>query len=202
MSKPTFPTIAAHNNTWWQHELAQVNVSGLRWLSKHYPTLRHIHEDLISESAVQIAEHLLSRQVRLPQTWFEECSPPADDVRRFHGFVLTVLKRRVMDQFRNEFRQWTQELSSDDASIKHTAGLDVSNIDLDSNFDLNRSARALLVILARMSPENRLLMEEVALGGRERPYEPSERQRIRRLRSQLLKELTVVLGSDPMKLLR
>jgi hypothetical protein len=107
-----------------------------------------------------------------------------------------------MDQFRDEFRQWAQKLSSDDASGKNPPGLDESNIDLDRNLDLNRTAKALLVILARMSEENRSLMEEVALGGRERPYEPSERQRIKRLRSQLLKELTAVLGSDPVQLLR
>ena len=201
MSKPTLPVFAAHNNTWWQCELSQVNVSGLRWLSKHYPTLRHIHEDLISESVLQIAEHLLSRPGRLPPTWFAEYSPPPEDVRRFHGFVLTVLKRRVMDQFRNDFREWAKDFSSEDTSIRHAVDLENSNIDLDSNFDLNRSAKALLVILARLSPENRTLMEEVALGGRDRPYEPWERQRITRLRRQLLNELTAVLGSDPVKLL-
>lgn len=66
MSKTPRSKTAPHDEAWWQHELAQASLSGRRWLGKHYPTIRHVHDDLVSETLVQVTEHLLDRPVRLP----------------------------------------------------------------------------------------------------------------------------------------
>lgn len=179
-----------------------MSTTGRRWLGKRYPTIRHLHDDLISEALVQITEHLLSQPTEFPPSWFQGGTPPPDDAHRFHGFVLTVLKRRVMDQFREDFRQLAKKIILEQTANHIHQTTSKSDGDLEREFDIQRTMKALLVVMANLSEENRLLLEEVALGGREQPYSASERQRVKRLRHQLLNELTAMLGHDPIKMLK
>lgn len=201
MSKPTTADTSAQDKAWWRHALAEANLGGQRWLRKHYPAIRHLHDDLIGETSVQVTEYLLHRSPKLPPSWFQPETPPATDISRFHGFVLTVLKRRVMDQFRSDFRHWTHSLAPEEPGNEVQSATPDEASHLDRELDVRRTAKALMTILANLSEENRLLMEEVALGGRDQPYDASQRQRVKRLRRQLLQELTAALGHDPLKLL-
>lgn len=175
--------------------------AALQVLGKRFPTLRGLHEDLISETVLQLANHLSRRPPDLPAAWFGQVAPSPDDARRFQALAHTVLNRRVTDQFRADFRQWAHELPLDEED--DTAATPVAPTgDAARALDLARAARALMTLLAGLPEQDRLLMEEVALGGRDTPLDARERQRVHRLRQRLLEALRTSLGHDPVELLK
>lgn len=190
-------TAAGTDAAWWRRELVHFSVSARSWLWRNFPTIQQLHEDLVSETLMQLVTHLSQRPDGLPPAWFQPEDPPEDDIRRFQALALTVLNRRVMDYFRADYRQWAHELPLDGSREQVAEGQDVGGA-----LDLARAARALMTLLAELSDQDRLLMEEVALGGRDGPLEDRERQRVHRLRQRLLDALRARLGHDPVELLR
>jgi hypothetical protein len=189
------------DDAWWRRELVRVGPEAKRWLGNRYPSMRHLHDDLVGEMVVQLTAYLNEKPETVPSSWFNVDGPPENERWRFQGFARTVLKRRVMDHFRSEFRAWTVELAEDLDPIEKDNTAHPSNHS-DVGFELSRTARELLAMLAELPDLDRLLMEELALGGRDSPLTPAERQRVSRLRRQLLKELQKKLGRDPIELLK
>jgi DNA-directed RNA polymerase specialized sigma24 family protein len=203
MSDQTQISAESETGPWWRRELVQIGPEARRRLKRKYPTIQHLHEDIVSETMVQLIAHLSGVPDTLPPSWFGEDEPTEDEIGRFRAFVMTVLERRVMDHFRADFRGWAQEVSlhengSQINELEHVSG----EQDADADFDLMRAARALIDMLSKLPDRDRLLMEEVALGGRDGPLEAGERQRVSRLRRRLLKELGETLGQDPVQMLK
>lgn len=196
-------SVASADDAWWRRELVRFSTTARQWLGRKFPTIRRLHEDLVSETVVQLAAHLSRPPEGLPPTWFQQADPKEGDTRRFHALAQTVLKRRVMDHFRADFRHWAHELPpDDDGSREQASEQSGAGHDVGSALDLVRAARALVTLLAELPDEDRLLMEEVALGGRDGPLEGRERQRVHRLRQRLLDALRARLGHDPVELLK
>jgi DNA-directed RNA polymerase specialized sigma24 family protein len=197
------PSAESQDEAWWRRALVQFNVQARQWLRRKYPTIQHLHEDLVGETLLQLTGYLSTAPGSLPPEWFRPAGPVADELWRFQAFALTVLKRRVMDHFRADFRLWAGGFSTghDDANMlqpEHAA----RGAESGEELDLIRISRALIAMLAKLPDRDRLLMEEVALGGRDAPLGPSERQRVSRLRRQLLIELEATLGEDPKQFLK
>jgi DNA-directed RNA polymerase specialized sigma24 family protein len=191
------------DGAWWRRELVQFDAEAKRWLRRKYPSIHHVHEDIVGETLLQLTSHLSTRPEILPPQWFEATGPAPDETWRFQAFAKTVLKRRVMDHFRADFRLWAQEIDTgqDDGQGSQPEPL-ANGPDAGSELDLVRTSRALIAMLARLPERDRLLMEEVALGGRDAPLDAGERQRVSRLRRQLLKELESAIGQNPKQLLK
>ena len=203
MSDRVHIAVTAPEAAWWRGELVRFSARARHWLSKNFPTLRRLHEDLVSETLLQLTTHLGARPEGLPLTWFQPLEPPEDDIRRFHALAMTVLNRRVTDHFRADYRQWVRELPLDDAgSSEQAAEQAATGHDSAGALDLARAARALMTLLSELPDVDRMLMEEVALGGRDGPMGDRERQRVHRLRQRLLESLRARLGHDPVEFLR
>lgn len=188
---------------WWRRAIVQFNADAGRWLNRNYPSLQHLHQDLVGETLLQLTAYLSTAPKSLPAEWFQLAGPVVDEEWRFRAFALTVLKRRVMDHFRADFRLWVREFAGNrDEAGAPEAELAVENQEAGDELDLVRTCRALLIMMAKLPDRDRLLMEEQALGGRDAPLDPGERQRLHRLRLQLLNELAATLGQDPKQFLR
>lgn len=179
-----------------------MSVVSRQWLGWRYPSIRHLHQDLIAEATAQLAEYLITRPAGLPPSWFKTVDPPDQDVHRFHGLVKTVLSRRVQDYFRADFRRWADVIplhEVDEAGLA-APGDDMAG-DAGGKLDKRRLAIALLQMLAHMPEADRILMEGVALGGTGQPLDVAERKRVSRLRQRLLSELSEKLGQSSQELL-
>lgn len=201
MSDPFGISAGPLDDAWWRRELVRVGPEARRWLGNKYQSIRHLHDDLVGETIVQLTAYLNDKPATVPPSWFNNDGPHESERWRFQSFALTLLKRRVMDHFRSDFRAWTVELSAD-LYDSDTQDAEHPTNESDARFELTRAARDLIRILATLPDADRLLMEELALGGRDTPLTSAERQRISRLRRQLLKELQKKLGRDPIELLK
>lgn len=161
-----------------------------QWLGWRYPSIRHLHQDLIAEMTAQLTEYLLTRPDSLPISWFSMVEPPEADAQRFRALVFTILSRRTQDYFRAEFRRWVDVIPlhevGDDAWV---ADYENTDADVDRGVDTRRQVVALLQLLADMPDADRQLMEQVVLGGADRPLDVAERKRVSRLRQRLRREL-------------
>ncbi|MDM0108491.1 hypothetical protein QTH97_26320 [Variovorax sp. J22R24] len=199
----------AHNGAWWRRELARFDGLARASLKRQFPSVGRLHDDLVHEALVALTAQLSQRpSAALPASWFKDEEPAAEDVRRFQSLAFAVLRNKVMDHFRSDYRKWALQLPIEALGTSEEQDHDsaeepaVEGRDAGGALDLTRTARALMVLLAELPDRDRLLMEEVALGGRDHPLDESERQRIHRLRARLLGALKGRLGLDPIDLLR
>lgn len=193
MSPADKSTTPDRTAAWWQRELPRTSALARQWLGRRYPSIRHLHEDLIAETVAQLTEYLLSRPAGLPVSWFAAPEPLGQDAQRFRALLFTILGRRIQDQFRADFRRWI-------ALIPLHELADNTDSDAAGGMDARRLVIGLLQVLATLPDADRKLMEHVALGGAERPLDVAERKRADRLRQRLRRELGEKLGQDPNEL--
>jgi hypothetical protein len=187
--------IQDRTDAWWHRELMRMSAITLQWLGWRYPSIRHLHQDLAAEMTAQLTEYLLSHPDTVPISWYGSTEPPIDDAQRFRALVFTVLSRRTQDHFRAEFRRWVEVIplhELDDAGFAS----DNNHIGKDTGDDIDarRYVVALLKLLTDLPDADRQLMEQIALGGADRPLDVAERKRVSRLRQRLKRELRDRLG--------
>jgi DNA-directed RNA polymerase specialized sigma24 family protein len=144
---------------------ARVIAPDLRRLLRSRYRLVPDHDDLIQDTLLDLQVYLRTR----------ELDGPPDSLR---ALAFTILKRRVMDRFREEAKSYAAGVI--DASPEPTT----------QSAETVASYRQLLVavlgLIARMDPADRdLLLDEAAGSDRQSAMSAATRQRLSRLRGQL-----------------
>jgi DNA-directed RNA polymerase specialized sigma24 family protein len=179
---------------WWTVALVDFGPQARRYLRAHLPSIRQEHEDLISETSVGVTRLLSSGdQGAWPAAWFGTDSPSeVEVVNRFAALCMKVLKNRVADHFRDIGRRSLEISEPRDEADRQDA--EAPEIPLDHQLDLKRTAAALFAAMASLDESDRELLERVGLGDSDAPLSDRERQRLRRLRIELLDRLRSRLG--------
>lgn len=185
-------------DVWWHGALAEFAVAARERLRAAYPSIRHAHEDLAGDAVLNVAQHLNRSPAGLPPSWFVAGEPPVGDVERFQQLAFTVLNRRIADHFRLHYRHWLESLEG--ASPAFEAASQAA--DAGTALDLRRAATALLAAVEKLPDPDRLFMREVAMGGSDAAMSANDRQRLHRLRANLLATLRETLKRDPMDVIR
>jgi hypothetical protein len=187
------PAPIAGGSPWWRSEVVRFADIGRRWLKARFPTLRTQHDDLLGDAIVQLTAELSGDHPLWPASWFNDNQPSDEDVKRFHGLAFTVLKRRVQDVFRHDYRDWMQSLEDLPEELMPA----LSAPDAATALSHTRAIRALLSAMQAMSLRDRLLIERVAMGDKSTALTGAERDRVYRLRATLRAELGQILGGGP-----
>ncbi|MFG6432734.1 hypothetical protein [Roseateles sp. LYH14W] len=195
---PNF-TVGHESPAWWRQGLVAFLPKAKTLLRSKFPSVRDFHEDLISE-AVVAAANALSKEERqgIPESWFGADSPSPEDISRFEGYCFTVLNRRIADHFRQHYQRWA---SFDDKDPSEEPS-EPSQLSFPELIDHRRMLQGIMVAIDELSPSDRNLIREVALGGHQRPMTDRERQRLKTLRASLSATLIRKFGNDAMSLVR
>jgi DNA-directed RNA polymerase specialized sigma24 family protein len=193
---------AGATSPWWERQLPAVAHIARAYLSRHYPAIRHAHEDLVGDALLSLAERLKRDPVGLPQSWMES-TDEIKEVDREHFFRLAsmMVKRRAVDYFRDNAREWSSTVNIEEIELEQIPGETLKD---QERRHLAAQMLAICVnALADMSEEDRnliaILSGEAPLSGR--PLTAGERQRLHRLRRKLADEIRRQLGDTVKALL-
>ena len=126
--------------------------------------------------------------------------PSEEDTKRFEQFAFTVLHRRVNDHFRSVYAKATDSLEEvDEAHLPHDQGADAGRA-----FDLRRMTRAMLELVGSLSLADQLLVERSVNRDDSNltPMNDRDRQRLRRLRQELMRKLQARFGPCALEILQ
>lgn len=185
---------------WWASAVVAFRLPAGVQLRKRFPSIAAMHEDLVSEAVTDITT--LMRRGPGPSTlasWYDNVTPPKQDIEHFERLAFAILNRRVTDHFRGRYKHWVASLED------HPEAVDQHSNDLPQGeqLDLRRATHALLRLMAELPLRDRQQLEEVALGGSGKsPMSERDRQRLKRLRASLQERLRAVLGEDAIDLIR
>jgi DNA-directed RNA polymerase specialized sigma24 family protein len=169
------------------------------YLHRRLPSLRDHHEDILNETLAALVEQLQRHSSVFPEAWFTPVlTATNEDCARFHRLAMTILMRRIADLFRARASEWGRRVSDYDFNITP----DQTN--LERKALLRQMLQICVEVLANTPEEDRALLALVA-GEDQRSQsalQPSERQRLRRLRLKLAEEISHRLGATVSELLR
>ena len=183
---------------WWTRALVDFAPRAKRYLRTRFPAIRHQHDDLVGETLVDLTESLQRRTGGLPGSWYVHDDPPQPDVDRFGKLAFTVLQRRVVDQFRSSANRFSEDIDT----LSESQSPESPDTPIDRLVDLKRTASALFTTLETLPADDRALLQDVALGGSEMPMSDRDRQRLRRLRVELVDRLRSRLGPAALDCIR
>jgi DNA-directed RNA polymerase specialized sigma24 family protein len=183
---------------WWNQALVAFAPRARAYLRGHFPALGRVHDDLVGDALLDLTEALHARDSGLPPTWFCVDDPPRDDVDRFGKLAFTVLKRRVVDHFRRATTRIVEDIEALSESEQPVS----PDAPFDHALDMKRTAGALFAALASLRVEDRELIDRVALGDDDIPMSDRDRQRLRRLRVELMDRLRSRLGPTALDYIR
>lgn len=183
---------------WWPRALVDFVPRAKRYLRVRFPAIRHQHDDLVGETVVDLTESLQRRTGGLPGSWYVRAEPPQPDVDRFGKLAFTVLQRRVVDQFRSSAHRFSEDIDT----LTESQAPESPETPIDRLVDLKRTASALFITLETLPADDRALLQSVALGGSEMPMSDRDRQRLRRLRVELVDRLRTRLGPAALDCIR
>jgi hypothetical protein len=194
MANPRVPKA----DPWWGRALGNFMPQARRYLAARFPAIRHLHDDLVGEVVIDITEILRTEGKDYPGGWFKEEDPVPTDAERFLKLAFTVLQRRIVDHFRSAALRSFEDIE-ELAERDEPLSLDEP---VDRAVDLRRTTAALLEAVEHLSEQDRGLIQRVALGGDDHPLSDRERQRLRRLRLELMDRLRSRLGPTALEILR
>lgn len=177
---------------WWQGAVAGLHDWGMQRLRARYPSLQHLHQDLVGEAVLQLTRLLSQPGEQWPASWFLADEPPDEDVRRFRGLAHTVLNRRVLDEFRRDVTGWVQSWDEVPEEEHPPSGA----ADHATALDQRRAVRALLLVVQGLSARDQALIERVGLGGEAPALSGAERERVRWLRQRLRTQLAQIMAAQ------
>lgn len=181
---------AQAGDVWWTRALVDFAPRAKRYLRARFPAIRYQHDDLVGDTLADLTESLQRHGGGLPVSWYVCDEPQQPDVDRFGQLAFTVLKRRVVDEFRTSAIRFSEDIDS----LPESQGPESLDTPIDRLVDLKRTASALFTTLESLPPDDRELIRDVALGGSEMPMSDRDRQRLRRLRIELIDRLRSLLG--------
>jgi len=190
--------VTARAEPWWKQALGKFSVEGFSLLSTKFPSIRYAHEDIMSQTTLDIITLLRVRRSNLPASWFSRDTPDDASVARFYKLARTILNRRVSDHFRRHFSRWAESLD-DLPKAREPVSPDKG---MDVGLDLKRLLNIVFSLVNTLPSEDRDLLQRIALDEVVSPMDEKERQRLHRLRVMLISKLRAQLGEDPIVLLR
>jgi DNA-directed RNA polymerase specialized sigma24 family protein len=146
-------------------------------------------------------EQFQRRSDAFPKAWFApESVVTTEDRAHFHGFAMTILMRRIADLFRAQASEWGRRVAEHDFSKE----LEPAPTSIERKVLLKQMLQICVEVLASAPEEDRALIAMVTGTGPDvqNALEPSERQRLRRLRLKIAQEISRRLGASVAVLLR
>jgi len=189
----SFDPGARDPSPWWRAALSAFAARARLQLRRRFPSIHEHHDDVLGDTVLSLTSTLCDpeKAASLPASWFAPHAPAPADAERFENLAFTVLNRRVMDVFRLPHRRFVESLSDIAEHQEPPQEGDGAEVTLDRA----RTVRVLLSLIARLPAQDRELLEAVALGGHEYPMSARDRQRLRRLRIELIDRLRSRLGA-------
>lgn len=183
------------NTPWWEAELPRIKGELSVYLRRRVPTLRHEHEDLLGDALLSLSNHVIKNSEILPQSWFSDSTPDADDQSYLHRLANTILKRRIADSFRKSLTSQTISLEED----VYDSGL----VGQERRIIMDRVLEVVLSALDEMPAEDRdliaLISQEVVP---RKAVDTRDRQRLHRIRKRLKERIKLRVGCDVSDLLK
>jgi hypothetical protein len=184
---------------WWESELPSVTNELRAYLSRRLPRLQDHHEDILNETLTALVEQLQRHPSAFPASWYTPVPATLnEDCSRFHRLAMTILMRRIADLFRARASEWGRRV------IDYDFDQEPNQTNLEHQTLLRHMLQICVEVLANTPEEDRALLALVA--GEERRSQgalnPSERQRLKRLRLKLSEEISRRLGGTVSELLR
>jgi hypothetical protein len=144
-------------------------------------------------------EQLQRHPSAFPESWF--IPVPAmtnEDCAHFHRLAMTILMRRIADLFRARASEWGHRV------IDYDFDQEPDRTNLERKALLRQMLQICVEMLANTPEEDRALLAFVAGEDRrtQSALNPSERQRLKRLRLKLAEEISHRLGATVSELLR
>ncbi len=166
----------------------------LRAKLRHYgqsrlPALHEEVDDLVSQTLSDLWEYL----ERIPKD-------QAVDAQSTHRIAFSIFKRRAVDIFRKNAKQWALNMED----ISETEQADPRPYDAIKSDLYEKMLRICIAELAQVPKTDRVLLALIAGIGHEsiRAMDARDRQRLHRLRQRLASAIRRKLGEDVNNLLR
>jgi DNA-directed RNA polymerase specialized sigma24 family protein len=185
---------------WWESQLPELRSEFVTYLRHHVPGRLADHDDLANDTLLSISRELRGNSSAFPSSWFRSSIPKIEDERiRFRRLAMLILRRRIADLFRANVRDWSQRESIEDFG-------NIPNLDTDPERRMlsRQMLKITLQFLSQLPATDRDIVANLSgmQGGRTDVLGTRARQRLKRLRRRLAKELQKKLGATVAELLR
>jgi DNA-directed RNA polymerase specialized sigma24 family protein len=182
----------------WQAALPEIAKELRGYLASRLPSRSEDHDDLVNETLLALSQWM-RRHEGMPLAMTGSPSPEHER-RALSAFAKVVLKRRIVDRFRLESREWRRRV---DLGSDWLAGVPDEARPAERTILLRRMLEITIGVLATMKPEDRDLIAFATAGFHvRRGLTPRERQRLRRVRSRIAAAIVAELGAPAAELLR
>lgn len=189
------------DEVWWQQQLPilrdRLRSFLSRTLSARFADWQD-HNDLISETILQLYTQFHNQSEKYPPSWFSSSPPPPEEQALFYGLATTICKRVVANLFRSSVIKWSQ------------SKIDIDNIDYIPDEEITAAEKRIMLIkmlqictrmLAQLPPEDAEILAYL-IDKRQVSLDARQRKRLERLRHKLKEEVTSQLGEAIAELLK